>query len=53
MMNELCEICVANKPPYDGMAIFDIYWINTHCIELIRNRKSRENKNTQPKKTIF
>lgn len=49
--NDECEICLANKD-YSGIT-HDIYWINTHCIELRRNRKARENKNVVPKNTVF
>lgn len=48
--NSLCEICVAN-PITDAWV--DIYWINTHCIELRKNRISREKKNIYPEKTFF
>lgn len=55
--NDLCEICIANTPPpkHDGSATFniDVYWINTHCIELRRNREARENKNVKPLTTVF
>lgn len=52
--NRLCEICWANAEPinYDAVTM-DIYWINTHCIELRRNRVARENKNIQPKQIYF
>ena len=54
--NRLCEICWANKLPYDPQEVtMDSWWyeINTHCIELRKNRVARENKNTQLKKTYF
>jgi hypothetical protein len=51
--NDLCEICWANQYPYDDLPTFDIYWINTHCIELRRNREARKHKNYEPKETVF
>ena len=49
--NDLCEICYANNEPDYSICTFDILFINTHCIELRRNRLARKNKNTQPKVT--
>jgi hypothetical protein len=50
----MCEICKANyDPPRNDVVVFDVYWINIHCIELRRNRKARKNKKTQPKITVF
>ena len=51
--NELCEICWANQEPMDAYNTMDIYFINTHCIELRRNRKARKHKNILPKITVF
>ena len=52
--NDLCEICYANEPrPEYNNCNFDYYWINTHCIELRRNRESRDNKNVKTKETVF
>lgn len=52
--NELCEICWANNERiYNGFSVFDFYEINTHCIELRRNREARKHKNIQPSKTVF
>jgi hypothetical protein len=52
--NHLCEICWANQDPPDRSGI-SIDWleINTHCIELRRNRIARKNKNVKPKQTDF
>lgn len=50
---EPCEICWANNDPDYGLCTMEIYIIDTHCIELRRNRKAREHKNTQPKCTVF
>ena len=51
--NSLCEICISNgeMPLPCGQGWY--YWINTHCIELRRNRESREHKNYKPTKTVF
>lgn len=51
--NDLCEICIANGqlPLPDNTGWY--YWINTHCIELRRNRKARENKNVISKESVF
>ena len=51
--NELCEICQAHWEPDYSQVTFDIYCINTHCIELRRNREARKHKNTKPKQTVF
>lgn len=51
--NNLCEICYENQEPNDSNCTFDICWINTHCIELRRNRESRKNKNAKPTYTEF
>ena len=51
--NELCEICKANYELDFSRVTFDIYWINTHCIDLRRNREARKNKKTKPKETVF
>mgnify|MGYP001616148594 CR=1 FL=1 len=50
--NDLCEICIANREINYGIT-FDIYWINTHCIELRRNRIARENKKYKVLNTVF
>ncbi len=49
--NELCEICLANPLDYD--VTYDVYWLNTHCMELRRNRSARENKKVEPINTVF
>lgn len=51
--NELCEICWANNEIDYSLHTWDLYWINTHCIELRRNRKARKNKKIKPKFTVF
>ena len=51
--NDLCEICYANDEPDYSYCTIDIYWVNTHCIELRKNRKARENKNIKPMCTVF
>ena len=51
--NKRCEICWANQEPMDAYNTMDIYFINTHCIELRRNRKARKHKNILPKITVF
>jgi hypothetical protein len=51
--NNLCEICEAYREPSNGQITMDVYWINTHCIELRRNREARQHKNFQPKSTVF
>lgn len=52
--NSLCEICISNRCFDDYRTVtFDLYWINTHCIELRQNRKARENKNFEPTNTVF
>ena len=51
--NSLCEICIENPqlPIVRDNGYY--YWINQHCIDLRRNRESREHKNYKPIKTVF
>lgn len=51
--NDLCEICWAHQEEDTSCVTFDVYWINTHCIDLRRNREAREHKNIKPKETVF
>ncbi len=52
--NELCEICQAYPDPDPfPYLIVDYYLINTHCLELRRNREARNHKNIHPKETVF
>lgn len=53
--NRLFEICWANEEPRNptGYVTMDWYEINTHCIDLRRNREAREHKNVKPKETSF
>jgi len=54
--NQLCEICLAHQKPTIidyNIPTFDIYWINTHCIELRKNREARKNKNIKPSNSVF
>lgn len=52
--NRDCEICWANTEPIDhSLPTSDVYWINTHCTELRRNREARENKKIKAKETVF
>lgn len=51
--NNLCEICRAHWELDYSEVTMDIYLINTHCIELRRNREARKHKNTKPKGTVF
>lgn len=51
--NELCEICKEYWRPSRGEITMDVYWINTHCIDLRRNREARKHKNIKPKITVF
>lgn len=51
--NRLCEICLIYQEEDRGYITIDAYWINTHCIELRRNRESRKHKNVKPKTTVF
>ena len=51
--NNLCEICYAHGETDYSKATMDLYMINTHCIELRRNRESRKNKNAKPIFSVF
>ncbi len=54
--NTLCEICQTNgdvSAPNIRQPTGWYYWINTHCIELRRNREARDNKNYNVKLTVF
>lgn len=51
--NSECDICFANNEFDYSVAVMDIWIINTHCIELRRNREARKNKNIKPKKSVF
>jgi len=51
--NSFCEICLANPISENPFLISELYWINTHCIELRRNREVRKNKKINPKTTVF
>lgn len=50
---KLCEICQVYDKINEKEPICDVYIINYHYEELYRNRLSRENKNINPKNTVF
>ena len=50
----LCEFCELDNmfSKNDGV-VFDLFIKHSHCDELRRNRKSRKNKNYEPKNKVF